>query len=378
MVTQPNKIARSKRASKDRVEIRAYVGSFTTAKRRCHGDGIRVYRIAPNTDVWTPIQHIEGLINPSFLIVNRAQSILYVAHGDECVISTYAIDRTTGMLSFCEQIDSGGLNPVRIVFDPTERFLIVANYSSGNIAVLPVMAGGFLGPAVQVITLPGTPRAKSRTAQQGSSHPHDVQFDPSGHFLLAPDKGLDRVFIFRFDAEQGRLSLTDPGFALTRAGAGPRHIAFHPTRPFAWVANELDSTVSVYRLNRKLGSLTPVDVVSTLPGDFVGDSTAAEIAFMPASNTLYVSNRGHDSIALYRVNSRTGHLHSIGWQPSLGRHPRFFSLDSIRRRLIAANEQGDTLASFQIESRTGLLRRVGRLVSNASPVTIAFTQGTRA
>jgi 6-phosphogluconolactonase (cycloisomerase 2 family) len=236
---------------------------------------------------------------------------------------------------------------------------------------MPVANDGILGHCVDALSLPGRPHFRARTKQQDGSHPHDVQFDPTGRFIVAPDKGLDRIFVIRFDSTCGGLNLVGEGVA-ARAGAGPRHVAFHPARPFAWVVNELDSTIASYRWDGKQGTLMLIDVVSTLPGDFAGDSTAAEIAFSPATNTLYASNRGHDSIALYRVNRITGRLTSTGWMPSGGRHPRYFCFDPSGTILCVANEQSDTLVTFAVQTRSGALRPFNGSVGNASPVTIAF------
>ena len=237
----------------------------------------------------------------------------------------------------------------------------------------PLQPDGALGACSQLVKLPGTPHFRGRTNQQDSSHPHDVQFDPSGRFVIVPDKGLDRVFVLRFDPAQGCLDLVEQGSPTTRAGAGPRHVAFHPSRPIAWVANELDSTVSTYRWDNRRGTLAPLNVISALPGDFNGDSIASEIAFVQATNTLYVSNRGHDSIAMFQVNPKTGLIRPIGWEPCGGRHPRFFGIDPSGRFLFVANEQEDTVVQFRMIAGSGQLRRTGRIVQTLSPVTIVFT-----
>jgi 6-phosphogluconolactonase (cycloisomerase 2 family) len=248
--------------------------------------------------------------------------------------------------------------------------LIVANYGSGSVAVLPIAADGSLKDQHQLVTLPGEPGPHK--VEQASSHPHDVVFDPSGRFLLVPDKGLDRVFVFRFDGVNGRLSPAEPDSVRTRPGAGPRHLAFHPKLPIVWVLNELDSTTATYRWDAERGTLTPIQVITTLPTDFTGYSTTAEITVSPDGRFVYCSNRGHDSVAVYAADARDGLLTSIGWQPTQGRVPRFIGLDPTGRFLHAANEQNDTIVTFRVDPMSGMLAPTGQVVKNASPVTIVF------
>jgi 6-phosphogluconolactonase len=350
----------------------AYVGCFTTAARQGTGDGITVFRMNGDTGAWRRIQHLGGLVNPSWLLTNESGDVLYSLHADGDHACSYRIDRASGRLTSLNKAKTGGRNGVSAKIDRTGRFLIVANYGSGGVGVLPIAADGSLGDAVQIAELPGGAREIHRINHQGNSHPHDIMFDPSGRFVVVPDKGLDRVFVFRFDPRRGRLSPAGKGFVDARSGAGPRHVAFHPTRPIAWVANELDSTVTTYHWNGTRGVLSPVDVVSTLPGDFTADNQAAEIAFMPSTSTLYVSNRGHESIALYRVNRTTGVPRAMGWQPSGGKYPRYFGLDSTGRFLYAANMESNAIKRFQMDARSGRLSPTRQTSRTASPVTMAF------
>jgi 6-phosphogluconolactonase (cycloisomerase 2 family) len=353
----------------------AYVGCFTSAARNGKGDGISVYRIVPATGAWRSVQHVDGLVNPSWLLTNGNGSILYALHADEDFASCYAIDRSTGRLTPLNRAATGGHNGVSAKLDPTEKFLIIANYANGSVGVLPVAADGSLGEAVHIYNLRGEARERHRVDHQGSSHPHDIVFDPSGRFVVAPDKGLDRVFVFRFDGRRGRLSRVGKGYTDARSGAGPRHVAFHPTRAFAWILNELDSTITTCLWDGARGILTPIEVASALPGDFTGDNQTAEIEFVSASNTLYVSNRGHDSIAMFRVNRTTGIPRPIGWQPVGGRSPRFFALDPGGRSLFAANWKSGTIKRFSMNSKSGALCATRQTIKTPSPCAIAFVQG---
>lgn len=353
----------------------AYVGCFTTAARHGTGDGISGYRMNAATGAWHRIQHVGGLVNPSWLLTNRGGSVLYSLHADGDYACSYRIDRATGRLTPLNRAATGGRNGVSAKLDATGKFLIVANYASGGVCVLPVEADGSLGDAVQIVDLPGEPRERHRIGHQGTSHPHDIVFDPSGRFVVVPDKGLDRVFVFKFDSRRGRLSPAGTGYVDARSGAGPRHVAFHPNQPFAWVLNELDSTLTSCHWNPARGILEPFDVTSTLPGDFTGDNQAAEIEFVAATGILYASNRGHESIAMFRINRKTGVPRLIGWQPTGGNYPRFFGIDPTRRFLYAANMISGTIKRFDMDARTGALQPSRQITRTASPVTIAFVAG---
>ena len=359
-------------ASGKNSKIFAYVGCFTTQARNGKGDGISAYRINPATGAWRSIQYVGGLVNPSWLLTNRDGNVLYALHADEDYASSYAIDRSNGRLTPLNSASTGGRNGVSAKLDPTEKFLIVANYASGTVAVLPVATDGSLGEAVHVYDLPGEARPRHRIGHQGSSHPHDIVLDPSGRFVVVPDKGLDRVFVFKFDSRQGRLSSAGRGYMDARSGAGPRHMAFHPTRAAAWVLNELDSTITTCRWDGRWGILMPFVVTSALPGGFTGDNQTAEIEFVAASSTLYVSNRGHDSVAMFRVNRTTGVPRPIGWQPIGGKDPRLFVLDPGGRSLYAANLSSDTIRCFHMDERTGALSTTRQIIKAPSPCAIAF------
>jgi 6-phosphogluconolactonase (cycloisomerase 2 family) len=274
----------------------AYVGSFTTAKRKARGDGIHVYRADPATGAWTHIQHIGDLTNPSYLALSPDQRFLYSVHGDGDYATAFALHRETGQAKLLNKAATGGGNGVRQAVDPSGKFLVVANYASGSVAVLAIAPDGSLKDQHQLVALPGEPGPHK--TEQKSSQPHDIVFDPSGKFVLVPDKGLDRVFVFRFDAAAGQLTPTEQGSVQSRPGAGPRHLMFHPKLPIVWVLNELDSTTATYTWDAGTGALKPMQVITTLPTDFTRYSTAAEIAVTPDGRFVYCSNRGHDSIAM--------------------------------------------------------------------------------
>ena len=256
----------------------AYVGAFTTPERKGHGDGINVYRMDPASGGWTHVQ-VVPLVNPSFLAVDHAQRFLYSVHADLDEVSAYAIDKASGQLTPLNRQSCGGKNPVYLVIDPGNRFIVTANYGAGSVGVVPIEQDGTLGARADLATLPGEPGPNRK--EQASSHPHECPFDRAGRFILVPDKGLDRVFVFLFDGVHGKLVPNEPPFVATREGAGPRHIAFHPSLPFAYVIDELDSTVTTYRYDSRHGSPQPVQVVPTTPPSFTGNNTGAEVAVAP-------------------------------------------------------------------------------------------------
>ena len=347
----------------------AYVGSFTTAQRKARGDGIHVYRADPATGAWTHLKHIGDLANPSYLALSHDQRFLYSVHGDEDYATAFALDPVTGQAKLLNRAATGGKNGVREAVDPSGKFLVMANYASGSVAVLPIALDGSLKDQHQLVPLPGEPGPHK--VEQMSSHPHDVVFDPSGRFVLVPDKGLDRVFVFRFDAAAGRLAPTEQGSVKSRPGAGSRHLAFHPKLPIVWVLNELDSTIATYQFDSERGALKALQVMSTLPTDFTGYSTTAEIAVSPDGRFVYGSNRGHDSVAIFAANP-DGLLSVVGWQPTQGSGPRFIGLDPAGHFLYAANEQGDTVVTFRVDGSSGKLTPTGQVIKNGSPVTIVF------
>jgi 6-phosphogluconolactonase (cycloisomerase 2 family) len=353
----------------------AYVGCFTSAQRYARGDGIHVYSVDPETAAWGHIQQVGNLVNPSFLALGRGQRFLYSAHGDGDHATAFSVDRESGKIALLNRAETGGRNGVHLALDPAGRFLVTANYTSGSVSVIPIREDGTLAEAAQVTPLPGQPGPNR--VEQASSHPHQIVFDPSGRFVVVPDKGLDRIFVFAFDAGAGKLTPTAQGSAVSRAGSGPRHAAFHPTLPVLWVVNEISSTIATYYWDSERGHLRPVQILPALPPDYTGENTSAEIAVSSRGRFVYCSNRGHDSIGIFAADPGTGLLTSAGWVPSQGRTPRFIGFDPSRRFLFGANEQSDTVVTWRADADKGRLTPTGQPVRNASPVTIAFAQWDR-
>jgi 6-phosphogluconolactonase len=344
----------------------AYVGSYTTPDRNGRGNGINVYRVNPITGGWSPIQTVGNLENPSFFTLNRDGTRLYCVHGGRHLISAFAIDRPTGMLTLLNQADCQGNNPVDLALDPTERFLVIANYGTGVVAVMPLHEDGRLRSVSQLVPLHGTPGPDPR--EQISSHPHAVVFDPTGAFVVVPDKGFDRTFFFRF--QEGRLRAAPQGFVDSAPGAAPRHTTFHPSLPVLYVNNELDSTVTVFAW--AAGAATERQVISTLARGHTGHNTTAEIAASPCGRRLYVSNRGQDSIVQFDITPGSGSLTYVGTVPSGGRTPRFFALGPDAKHLYVANQDSDEITVFHVDDAAGTLIPTGVRIGVGSPAVISF------
>ena len=347
-----------------------YVGCYTTKQRNARGEGINVYKMDRASGTWTHVQLVKDLVNPSWLTLDRQQRFLYSAHGDGEVATAFSIDSATGQLKLLNQQATGGKNGVRIAVDATNKFLVCANYSSGTVAVLPINPDGSLGALTDLVSLTGTP-GPHRT-EQSSPHPHDVPFDRSGRFVVVPDKGLDKVFVFRLDTGRGKLVPNDAPSATSRPGAGPRHVDFHPSQPYAYVINELDSTITTYRFEPTSGELKALQVITTLPPSFTGNNTTSEIAVAPSGRFVYGSNRGHDSLAIFAVDPGTGTLTAVDWEPTQGKTPRFFALDPSGSYLYAANQDSDTIVGFRVDQSNGRLKSTGNVVKTGSPSSIVF------
>ena len=350
----------------------AYVGCFTTAHRKARGKGISVYRIddADGTSgAWSLVEVFETIANPGYVALDSRQRFLYASHGDGNTVSAYAIDPQTRKLKFLNQQPSSGDNGPHLIVDPSDRYVVCAN--GPGIVVLPIKADGSLAHATDAVVPPGKEGPYKREQGLGA-HPHQVLFDASGRYLISPDKGVDATHIYRLDLASGKLTPNDPPFVKSRYGAGPRHLSFHPSRPFAYLINELDSTVTTYQWNGTRGALTPVHIIPTTPPTFVGENTGAEIAVALSGQFVYVSNRGHNSIATFEVHAHDGTLEPIGWEPTQGKKPRFFTLDPSGEKLYVANEDSDTIVAFRLDATSGKPVPTGSIINTGSPSCIAF------
>jgi 6-phosphogluconolactonase len=347
----------------------AYVGARTTKERNARGDGLNVYQVNAHSGVWAHVQLMGDLVNPSFLAFDQSKQFLYAVQGDLSDITAFAVDSATGKLEVINRQSTEGKNPVHLAVDPTNRFCVVANHITSTLALLPRLPDGSLGPVAELVTLDG--KLGPHRTEQPFAKPHQVEFDPSGRFVVVPDKGLDCMFTYRVDVESGKL-LPVGTSVRTREGSGPRHIAFHPSGTLAYVINELDSTVTAYNFDGATGGLQPFQLVSSLPDSFTDNNRASEIAITADGRFLYASNRGLDSIALFAIDAVTGKLSATAWHPSLGKTPRFFALDPTGRFMFVANEDSDEIVNFAIDTSDGRLSPTGATTKVGSPVCIVF------
>lgn len=346
-----------------------YVGSRTTKERNARGEGISIFRVAPEQGSLELVAIEKGLINPSYLTLSKDGQFLYTVHGDESEVSAFKVDRQTGRLTFINRESTQGKNPVHLALDPCGKFLVVSNHIGASLAVLPVNPDGSLGPLVQLVGLEG-PIGPHRVEQK-QAKPHFNPFDPSGKYIVVPDKGLDRVFSFAF--VDGKLEPAAEPYVMSRETSGPRHLAFHPYLPVAYVINELDSTVTGYHFDASNGALRPFQLLSALPDTFAGNSRASGIAIDTQGRFLYASNRGYDSLAIFAIDARTGRLSFLGAQPTGGKTPRFFALSPNGRFIFALNEDSDSIVTFAIDPNNGTLSATGAKVHSGSPVCMVFS-----
>ncbi len=345
----------------------AYIGSRTTRERNARGDGITVCRVEADGAL-TPLQVLGDLVNPSFLARNRRGDRLYTVHGDGETCSVFAVDPHDGTLKQLQTQSCDGRNPVHLALDPHERHLIVSNHLSGTLVCLPLHDDGTLAPVAQRVALTGTPGPHRH--EQAFSKPHFNPFDPTGRFVVVPDKGLDRIFVFRF--ESGRLAPAAQAHVDTREGAGPRHVAFHPSAHWLYAVNELDSTVTAYRFDATTGALAPMQWLPLLPDVYTGNGRAAEIEVSADGRTLYASNRGCDSIEVFAIDPHSGRLAHRQSCATQGRTPRFFALHPAGRWLYALNEDSDSVVTLNVDPTDGRLSPAGPVLRCGSPVCIIF------
>jgi len=353
-------------------EYLVYIGTYTGKKSK----GIYAYRFQAATGKLTSLDLVADTPNPSFLAVHPNRRFLYAVseiasyEGQKTgAVSAFSIDPETGKLTFLNKISSRGSGPCYLVVDKTGKNVLVANYGGGSVAVLPVKEEGSLGEASAFVQHTGSSVNPKR--QQGP-HAHSINVSPDNRFAVVADLGLDQVLVYRFDPAKGSLAANDPPFAKVNPGAGPRHFAFHPSGRFAYVINELQSTVTAFAYNAPGGVLKELQTISTLPKDFAGNNSTAEVQAHPSGKFLYGSNRGHDSITVFAIDARKGTLTPLEQVSTQGKTPRNFGIDPTGSYLIAANQGSDNIVVFRIDPKTGRLSPTGQTLEVGSPVCVKF------
>ena len=351
-----------------------YVGTYTRGASK----GIYAYHFDSSTGKTTPIGLVAETENPSFLAIHPNQRFLYAANEISMYegqaagsVSAFAIDAATHALKLLNRVSSRGAGPCHVAVDKTGKWLFAANYDSGSVAAFPIHEDGSLGEASAFFQQTGTSVNKER---QSGPHAHVVALSPDNRFALVADLGLDRVFSYRVDSAKGGLVPNDPPFVALAPGSGPRHVAFRPDAKFVYSLNEMLSTVTAFRYDASRGSLKELQTLSTLPNGWSGNNSTAEIVVHPNARFLYASNRGDDSIAIFRIDPSRGTLMFVGRTPTQGKTPRNFAIDPSGTFLLAANQDSSSIVTFRVDPATGRLTPTGDMLEVPSPVCILFAE----
>ena len=345
----------------------AFVGSYADAA----GNGVYVYEVNEKTGGLKLLDQVSGLQNPTFLNLDADRRILYAIaekaseQGQRMGAAVaFAINPAEGTLSELNRAVTTDTQTCHIQRDSQSRYLVVTSYSGGKVGLIGLQENGLVGELLDVKQHEG----KSVHERQDQPHPHSAFFSPDEQFVLIPDLGLDRVRVYRLNRADSRLDFHAD--AALHPGAGPRHLAFHPNGKFAYVINELDSTISSFRYDAEAGTLSHVQTVSTVPADFEGENWCAEIQVSADGKFVYGSNRGHDSIVVLAANADSGELSVVQHISTEGQHPRHFSLSPDGSLLIAANRDTDNIAVFRVDRETGTLSFTGQTVKASKPVCV--------
>ena len=356
-------------------ELQLYLGTYTD---RAPGASRGIWSARFDTSTGrlsTPIAAAE-LANPSWVTLSRDGRFLYAvsevgapdARGvPSGFVVAYAIDGS-GKLTELNRVSSRGADPCHLAISRSGRAVAVANYTGGSTVWFGVGADGRLGAATSDQHTGKGPNAQ----RQERAHAHSVDFTPDDRHLLSCDLGNDRVYVYRHDLATGTIGAHEPAFVGVEPGSGPRHLALHPSLRYAYVLAELASAVATFAWNASDGTLVQRQRVSTLPLGTTTENTTAEIAVHPTGRFVYASNRGHDSIAVFSVDARNGHLTLLANTPTGGKTPRNFAVEPSGRWLLAANQRSDTIVTFAIDPTKGTLSRTGAAVEVPRPVCIAF------
>jgi 6-phosphogluconolactonase (cycloisomerase 2 family) len=386
--------ARSEEATRPLI---AYVGTFSSPLRDVlptqvdlppgNGRGIHLFQVNRATGEMNPAGINEMGTSPSCLALNFSGTRLYsanetdrVGEGREGTVSAFAINRTDGKLKLLNTVRSGGAGPTYVSVHPSGRFVLVANYFGGSVAVLPILPDGRLGPASDVkkpAGKVGTTRATH--ASPGSfavsghdrTHAHMIQADPSGRFVLHADLGLDKIFIWKFDGRKGLLTAGEPPAVALPPGDGPRHFHFHPKSRWFYSIQEEGSTVVLFDFNAETGRLASRQTISTLPPGFTGSNFCSEILVSQDGRFVYAGNRLHDSIAIFSVGTQ-GKLTYVGEEWTRGNYPRSFTFDPTGQFLYCCNQRSDNLTVFRVDRQTGGLRFTGHYAPVGNPSIVVF------
>jgi 6-phosphogluconolactonase len=353
-----------------------------------NGRGIHLFQVDRATGALSPHGVFEQATSPNFLALNSSGTRLYSTNETENLqengpgtVSAFAIDPKSGQLTLLNTVSSRGAGPSHLSVHPSGRFVLVANYFGGSVAVLPILPDGRLGPASDFKQDAGTLGPKNaKSAPPGSfaisghdaPHAHMIAGDPSGRFVLSVEMGLDQILVWKFDDHAGVLTPNDPPSVAFPGGDGPRHFVFHPNGHWFYSLQEEGSTIALFDYDAAKGRLAPRQTVSSLPSGFVGTSFTSEIVISADGRFIYAANRLRDTIAIFSVNGETGALTFVGEEWTRGDYPRNFSFDPSGEFLYAGNQRSDAIAAFRVDRKTGGLAFTGQLTPVGSPAVIVF------
>jgi 6-phosphogluconolactonase len=347
----------------------AYVGTYTA---KTNSKGIYAFHFDSANGQLSALGIAAETPDPSWVVVHPGGKYAFAANeaGKASTVSAFAVDAKTGKLTLLNQLPALGEDPCYLSFDKTGKYLLVANYSSGTIAVFPISADGRLGEHTALMKDQGATGPNKE--RQEAPHAHWIETSPDNRFALVADLGLDEVLVYKLDAANGTLTPNEPAFARLKAGSGPRHAVFFPNGKFLFAVSELSSTATSFAYDVKKGSLKEIATASTLPPGFSGRNDVAEAAVHPNGKFLYVSNRGNDSIAIFSIDPGNRTLAPVGGIPTGGKEPRHFAIDPSGKYLLAENQFSNNIVVFKIDAATGGLTPTGQVVDVPSPVDLTF------
>ena len=345
--------------------IIVYAGTYTLPVahvKQSAGEGIHIFSFDTDSGQLTKLDVTGNIESPSFLAIDSTQSYLYagseVDEWAEDRIRAFAINPDDGKLTFLNHQSAMGSSAAYVSVDRSNQYVLAANYSSGSVVLFPIEENGSLAPASNIQNH-DYPLAGTVPSRQESAHAHCILMDRNNRFALACDLGLDKVIVYKLDTEENQLVVNEVAYLDVNPGAGPRHLIFHPHSDYVYVANELDSTVSVLAFDSEAGSLSMLQTISTLPDGFTGgDNWCSDIHVSADGRFLYVANRGHDSLVIYSIDDANGELTFIAHQATKGNTPRNFAIDPTGQFLLVANQDSDNIVIFRINQQTGLLDEV--------------------
>lgn len=341
-----------------------YIGTYTGAKSK----GIYRAEFDPATGKLSPAELAAEIPSPSFLNIHPNGQFLYAADAEGSPkggVAAFAIDRSTGQLTRLGRTAACGSGPCYVAVDHAGKSVLAASYGTGTVAALAIRGDGSVADAAEVIQQ----RDPGSAAQP---HAHSINVDANNRFAVCADLGLNQLLVYRLDAEQAKLTPNDPPFTRVKPGSGPRHFAFHPSGKLAYSNMEHTSQVIALAYDPAKGTLAELQTLSTLPADFQGNNSTAEIQVHPNGRFVYVSNRGHDSIAMFAIAADTGHMTALGHQVTGGKTPRNFRIDLSGKYLLAANQGSDSVVVFRLDGESGKLTPTGEKIEVGAPVCLKF------